>query len=66
MLPDGVDRLVEWANSLFFEKILVNFFCGAPTLNRDAGYKLPVIYQDNLSWDPQYKSGDKMPKSIIW
>ena len=49
-----------------FLKTFVNFFWRAPTLNRDAGYKLPVICQDNLSWDPQYKSGDKMPKSIIW
>ena len=67
MLPDGVERLVGWANSLFFLKTFVNFFCRAPTLNRDVVYKLPVIYQDNLSWDPQYKSlGDKKPKSITW
>ena len=29
MLPDGVDRLVEWANSLFFENFRELFLPGS-------------------------------------
>ena len=35
-------------------------------VTRDAGYEFPAIYRDVLSRDSQYKSRDKMPKSIIW
>jgi len=43
------------------EAMVIN--CWALTLNRDAGYELPVIYRDVVSRDSQYKSGEKTPNS---
>ena len=42
----------------------IEIFCQVPILNREACYELPAIYRDVLSRDSQYKSRDKMTKSI--
>ena len=42
----------------------IDIFCQAPALSSDTGYELPAIYRDVLSRDSQYKSRDKMFKSI--
>ena len=42
----------------------IDIFCQIPILNREAGYELPPIYRKVLSRDSQYKSRDKMTKSI--
>lgn len=42
-----------------FLKTFVNFFFGVPTLNRDDGYELPVIYIMSDPWYKSYPSFDK-------
>ena len=42
----------------------IDIFYEAPILNREAGYELPAIYRDVLPDDSQYKSREKMSKSI--
>ena len=53
------------SNSQEWKKTFYTQAFDSRCVTRDAGYEFPAIYRDVLSRDSQYKSRDKMPKSII-